>query len=135
MPVRKTVLAGIILCFLAAGCGVKEWPSVPMQVVPEAVRLSIETSGRRVKLTWTVSQGSSVRVAGTRVFRSSVHVSDDCKNCPVAFSKVADIPYDNATMIYTDTIEKDYRYKYKLVCYTDRGVFGKDSNIVEAIGE
>lgn len=135
LPQKKYLVAGIILCLFAVSCGVKEWPSVPKQVLPEPVKLSIETSGNNVELSWTVSSGSSVPVAGIRVFRASVPVFDDCKNCPVIFSKVADIPFTKETMTYSDKLEKGYRYKYKVICYTEKGVSGKDSNIVEAVSK
>ncbi len=130
----------IIVAFsvFLSGCGKKAPPKPPHQEEPPAVDdLSYSLDGGRLKLTWTIPKEKS-DLGGFYVFRSKKLVSEsDCKNCPVIFKRVADILLQDTessgrdSIKYTEAIEKDYRYIYKVVVYTNNGVIGKDSNIVD----
>ncbi|MEE8317323.1 MAG: hypothetical protein V3S13_00265 [Candidatus Omnitrophota bacterium] len=80
-------------------------------------------------------------LSGFIVFRSKRPFSEsDCKNCPVLFKRVADIPIEvkasgrpeKGSMTYYETLEKGYRYLYKVIGYT-KGVTSSDSNYVDFI--
>ncbi len=132
----------IIVAFsvFLSGCGKKAPPKPPFQEEPPIVDdLSYSLDGDRLKLTWSIPK-EKLDLGGFYVFRSKKMVSEsDCKNCPVTFKRVADISleYDSeyfgkdGKIFYTDTLEEGYRYIYKVVVYTNNGVIGKDSNIVD----
>jgi hypothetical protein len=66
-------------------------------------------------------------------------ISEGCSGCPFLFHRIADVPFlegqDGASVIvYRDTIESGYRYRYKVICYST-GLAGKDSNVVVVEGE
>jgi len=134
----------IIVAFsvFLSGCGKKAPPKSPYQEEPPIVDdLSYSLDGDRLKLTWTtpeVKRKVKSGLGGFYVFRSKKLVSEsDCKNCPVIFKRVADILLQGTessgrdSIKYTEAIEKGYRYIYKVVVYTNNGVIGKDSNIVD----
>ncbi len=60
-----------------------------------------------------------------------------CKKCPALFKRIADIPIEekdiNTQITYKETLEKGYRYIYKVTVYADNGVTGKDSNYIDFI--
>ena len=96
-----------------------------------------------LRLTWTVQEANKMIMSnldGFVVYRSKKMISEsDCKKCPLLFERVADIPVDvikqknskKNIMTYNETLEKGYRYSYKVTAYTDSGITGKDSNYIE----
>lgn len=138
----KLLIAAMILCLSILGCGRKEMPSAPRQVPPQPVAdLRVQLSGNQVELSWSFSKAlfGSEPVKGFGVFRASESISESCANCPFLFHRVADIPFldgqDGASVLtYRDTLEKGYRYRYKVICYTT-GLSSKDSNVVVVEGE
>ncbi len=134
----------IIVAFsvFLSGCGKKAPPKPPCQEEPPIVDdLSYSLDGDRLKLTWTtpeVKRKVKSGLGGFYVFRSKKPVSEsDCKNCPVIFKRVADILLQDTessgrdSIKYAEAIEKGYRYIYKVVVYTNNGVIGGDSNLVD----
>jgi hypothetical protein len=95
-------------------------------------------------LTWSIPREKEKVISdpsGFIVHRSKMPLSEsDCKNCPVLFKRVADIPIEvkaserleKGSMTYTETLEKGYRYIYKVIGYT-KGVTSSDSNYVDFI--
>jgi hypothetical protein len=136
------LIAAMLLGLCVLGCGKKEMPSAPRQVPPQPVTdLHVRLTGNQVELIWSFSKAlsGSQSVKGFGVFRASESVSESCSNCPFLFQRVADIPFlegqDGASvMTYRDTLEKGYRYRYKVICYST-GLSSKDSNVVLAEGE
>jgi len=127
-----------------SGCGKKAPPKPPEQKEPPAVDdLSPNIDGNKLKLTWTIPEvKGKVKsgLGGFYVFRSKKSVSEsDCKKCPVVFKQVSDISLEDDSKnlgkdrraFYTEALEKGYRYIYKVVAYTNNGVTGKDSNIID----
>ena len=136
----------IIVAFsvFLSGCGKKAPPKPPGQEEPPVVDdLSYSLDGDRLKLTWTtpeVNRKVNSGLGGFYVFRSKKLVSaSDCKNCPVIFKRVADIFSQDTessgrdSIKYAESLEKGYRYIYKVVVYTNNGRTGKDSNIIDFI--
>jgi hypothetical protein len=135
----KLLIAAMLLCLSILGCGKKEMPSAPRQVPPQPVAdLRVQLTGNKVELTWSFSKAlsGSEPITGFGVYRASESVSESCDHCPFLFQRVADIPFlegqDGASvMTYRDTLEKGYRYRYKVICYST-GLASKDSNVVVA---
>lgn len=133
----------IMMCLGAIGCGRKEMPSAPRQVPPQSVTdLSAQVSGNEVVLRWSFSTAlyGSEPIEKFAVFRSSEAVSERCDGCPLMFKRLIDIPIlegegESSFLTYRDTLEKGYRYRYKVIGYSAAGLAGRDSNIVTVEGE
>ena len=137
--------AAIIL----AGCGKKGPPTVPRQIpLPVVADLGAAVTGDTVTLTWTLAPPAGAgapELAGFFVNRSKTRLADaDCIDCPVLFERVADLPMEAAAAaegaapetpqyVYTETLEKGYRYIYTVTVYTPREATGPESNRAELI--
>ena len=138
----KFMVAAILLCLCTLGCGKKAMPAVPRQVPPQPVAdLRVQLTGSQIELTWSYSKAhsGSEPITGFGVYRASESVSESCDHCPVLFQRMAEIPFVEgqngaSVMNYRDTLEKGYRYRYKVICYS-KGLSSKDSNVVVAEGE
>jgi hypothetical protein len=132
--------------FLFNGCGRKAPPKPPQEKQPPAVSdLSQRIDGDQLRLTWSVSNGTSsggTGPAGFMIYKAKQKLSgSDCRNCPILFERVADISLsqsasmhlDGKTVRYFDRVEKGYRYLYKVIVYSKNGVMGKASNMIEFI--
>lgn len=135
----------ITFSLLLSGCGRKAPPVAPRQVKPPAVNdLSASIDGDMLKLTWTIPREKEKVTSGLSgfiVYRSKRLSSEsDCKSCPVLFKRVTDIPIEvpssgyikRGNMIYVETMEKGYRYIYKVTFYAE-GIISSDSNYVDFI--
>jgi hypothetical protein len=133
----KLLITAMLIGLYFLGCGRKEMPSAPRLVPPQPVAdLRVRLAGNQVELTWSFSKAlsGSESIKGFGVFRASESVSESCSNCPFLFQRIADIPFlegqDGASvMTFRDTLEKGYRYRYKVICYST-GLASKDSNVV-----
>lgn len=132
----------ILLCIVVfpLGCGRKAAPVPPGQVMPPVVNdLSSSIDGDILELAWTIpdEKGESVSgLGGFIVYKSKTSLfKSDCKGCPVLFKRIADISIEekdiNKKITYNETLEKGYRYIYKVTVYTKTGASGKDSNYIE----
>ncbi|MBT3311761.1 MAG: hypothetical protein HN379_07190, partial [Desulfobacteraceae bacterium] len=124
-----------VLClsiFIVSGCGRKKPPLPPNIVQPHAVRdLSININGDNLELNWTMNEKKDSSLTGYIVYRSKKQVSEDnCENCPVLFERIADLPVEGGkgrhikgnVFTYRETLEKGYRYAYKVAGYTYSGI-------------
>lgn len=140
------VLILIWVFFFISGCGKKAPPKPPHQVLLPAVNdLSLNKDGDKLNLSWSVPKVKEKIIqglAGFIVCRSKKPISAfECRNCPIMFERVADIPIDikssgslkKDTMTYTETLEKGYSYAYKVTAYGDNGMRSHDSNYVEFV--
>lgn len=132
----------ILLCIavFSTGCGRKAPPVPPGQARPPAVDdLSSSIDGDMLELAWTIPDEkveSASGLGGFIVYQSKTSLSEPvCKECPVLFKRIADIPVEekdiNKKTTYNETLEKGYRYIYKVIVYTKTGASGKDSNYIE----
>lgn len=129
--------AVLMMCIGLLGCGKKEMPSPPRQIPPQPVTdLRARLTGNRVELSWSFSKtlSGSKMITGFGVYRAKESVSEGCVNCPFLFEHIGDVPFvedagDPAVMTFADTLEKGYRYRYKVIGYS-KGLTSKDSNIV-----
>jgi hypothetical protein len=134
------ILFSLALMFLFTSCGKKGVPTPPRELPPPSVGdLSMELSDDLLTLTWSVPKGKKKVVSGYSgflVYRSKKALSEEeCKGCPILFSRVADVPIANEmpgdAMTFSETIEKGFRYIYKVTLYTNAGLFSGASNMVE----
>ncbi len=131
-----SILGVIVAFFSISGCGVKKPPIPPRQVSPMAVTdLNKIIEQERLKLTWTIPKGKKPELLGFILYRSRVELTDaDCKDCPVLFKRIGDIlikSQENGMMKYEETLEKGYKYIYKVITYATDGTVSTDSNFVE----
>lgn len=148
----KKICPGVILsllltmtvAFLFSGCGKKAPPIPPRQVQPPAVNdLALSVDGNLLELTWTYSmdeKNEASGVSGFIVYRSKHRRSEPaCESCPVTFERVEDLPIRvkdaenviKGLMTYDEVLENGFRYRYKVTVYTNKGITGSDSNIVD----
>ena len=129
----------MLLFLVLASCGKKGTPSPPRQLPPPAVGdLTMGRTDDSLTLTWTVPKGKKRVIsgyAGFLVYRSKQAVSEkECKGCPILFARVGDVPIENETpgdpVTFSETLEKGYRYIYKVTVYSTSGLFSGDSNMV-----
>lgn len=130
----------ILLCIVVFGCGRKAPPIPPGQVKPPTVDdLSSSIDEDILELAWTIPDEKgkiASDLGGFIVYKSKTSLSEsDCKDCPVLFKRIADIPIKekdiNKKIIYMENLEKGYRYIYKVTVYTNTEASGKDSNYIE----
>ncbi len=134
----------IVIIIVLCGCGRKALPVPPRHEPPPAVNdLSSSIEGDMLRLSWTVPEANKrimSNLNGFVVYRSKKMVSgSECKKCPLLFKRIADVPVDvinqkdskKNIMTYNETLEKGYRYIYKVTVYTNTGASGKDSNYIE----
>ena len=106
--------------------------------------------GDILRLTWSIpllyedSESEDIRktdgkpapeVAGFIVYRSKTLLTDACQKCPNRFRQVADILIGSKAsrkkpLLYTETIESGYEYRYKVTAYTRKRIMGAESNVV-----
>lgn len=137
----------LILCTsLFIGCGKKAPPVAPHQVQPQAVKdLSYRLDGDTLKLTWTIPKGDEKNQSSLTAFilyQSKRPIAEkECKSCPVRFKRVADIPVDKKSPLkigkdkakplsYSETLEKGFRYVYKVIGLAQNDRTSDDSNYI-----
>jgi len=121
------------------GCGRKGAPIPPRIVVPPAVTdLGLNMDGDIIRLMWSVPQSGgkpAPEVAGFIVYRSKTMLTDACQKCPIQFRQVADVVIGTKgsrkePLLYTETLESGYEYRYKVTAYTRKRIMGGESNVV-----
>jgi len=131
----------ITIVLLLSGCGKKGPPVPPRHEIPPPVTdLSWTINKQTLILSWSVPRvKSAIRLAGFKIYRSRKRLSvSDCPDCPGIFKPAADILIKNPIKqdqeaerkIYTEDLETDSRYEYKVIGYTENGISSPDSNIV-----
>lgn len=125
------------------GCGIKGDPVPPQRFRPAAVTdLSYSLDGNNLILTWTIPPETTDmknKTAGCQVFRSVRSLDEaQCKNCPVPFENIADIPvvrdsagnYLQKKLMHTETLVGGFDYTFKVLCYTNQDMVADDSNVI-----
>jgi len=135
-------LTAIMVTVCLSGCGKKGPPVPPRQTVAPAVKdLSSNIDGDMIVMTWTVPDEMKDKSAGIKGFvvhRAKQKISDgDCRNCPVNFKPVAEIPAETKIpakkMKYAEPLEKGYKYVFKVIVISNTGTDSSDSNYVEVV--
>jgi predicted small lipoprotein YifL len=134
-----------LLAVALIGCGKKGPPRPPTgQLPPSAVtEIKFQVTGAQLELTWTAIGGShkkDVDPAGFVVYQAKISEKTGCRECPLKFAKVADVPLKNKKalkkegriqMRYTETLKPGYAYAYKIAGYSASGVMGKMSKKID----
>ncbi len=125
-----------------SGCG-KKAPPVPSRqtVIPAVKDLSSNIDGDIIVLTWTIPDEMGDKSAGIKGFvvhRAKQKISDgDCRNCPVNFKPVAEVPAETKLpvkkMKYEEPLEKGFKYVFKVIVISNAGTDSIDSNYVEIV--
>jgi hypothetical protein len=134
-------LVALILCIAGLwGCGIKAPPVPPQQrQAPPVVDLYHELDGPVFSMTWRLADVDPSRfdeAEGCRVYRARTRLADsNCPGCPPDFEPVADIPVGDGDAAgtpiqYVETLDAGVGYTYKVVCYTENGIDGTDSDWV-----
>ncbi|MEA3280242.1 MAG: hypothetical protein U9Q38_06560 [Thermodesulfobacteriota bacterium] len=138
----QIAIFSILLCIavFSLGCGRKAPPVPPRYEPPPTVNdLSSSIDKDMIELSWTIPHKKGKIASdpdGFILYRSKTLLSEPvCKKCPVLFKRIADIPIEekdvNKKITYEETLEKGYRYIYKVTVYINTGASGKDSNYIE----
>ena len=120
-----------LLFLVSGGCGLKA-PPVPPEEIPPVVKKLVHTiSNGTLTLAWNLADDSPVPQYYT-LYQSKVPVSDEtCEGCPLVFERLLNVP---ATMqrngAHTLTLEKGFRYGFKVTATIESGRVGPDSNTV-----
>ncbi|MBW2002300.1 MAG: hypothetical protein JRI30_07280 [Deltaproteobacteria bacterium] len=119
----------IIFFLLVLGCGKKAPPVPPHQAKPQTINdLRSTINGGTLKLTWAILTEKGGIISGLSrfiVYRSKMlHSDSKRKNSPVLFKRVADILIEVSTSGFKkgviacpESLEKVYRYIYKIIVY------------------
>ena len=129
-----------VLVCLVISCGKKGPPVPPRYIEPPAITdLTSQIEADQITLTWGIPEGKrgvSVLV-GFFVYRSRKAITAAaCKDCPILFTRIANVPIqaemlEKKVATYSETLEKGFRYIYKVTAYTNAGLISGDSNYVE----
>jgi predicted small lipoprotein YifL len=130
--VRLSMLLTLLMAVLLAGsCGKKGPPLPPMREnVPPVAGIEVRMDGDRLMLSWPLApyrSAAHVRAAGFRVYRALDKDNDaECPECPPRFQAAADISLDaladnRPSAVYTEVLETDGRYYFRVVPYLDDG--------------
>lgn len=136
--VRERIILWLLVvgfCLFMA-CGRKGPPIPPRYVAPPAVSdLQYQISGETVTLTWTISETGmkpTYAVSGSNVYRLKTPLdSDVCPECPLVFTFVKKYPLKSGTAQHRETLERGFRYTYKIVIIDEANKEGPDSNLVQ----
>ena len=135
---QLTAVMAVSVCLF--GCGKKAPPVPPRQpAIPAVKDLRSDIDGDMVVLTWTIPDEMKDKSSGIKSFvvhRAIQNIPDgDCRNCPVNFKPVAEIPAETKLplkkMKYTERLEKGIKYVFKVTVISNTGTESADSNYVE----
>jgi len=144
-------LAGSVFLFAAlltaGGCGYKNDPIPPENIVPVAIddlRYTIDESG--VRLTWsypvkTIKGSDIVDIASFDIYRAVVPLASYCDTCPIPFGEPIEIP-GGATSesgkrknaeYRTSLLRSGHKYFFKVRSRTSWWADSANSNIVSFV--
>jgi hypothetical protein len=111
-------------------------------VLPPVEELDSAIEGEKLRLSWkmpTARAGREPDLTGFIVFRFKqplvVHACDDC---PLVFQRIADLKVEKGLQkkdergayAYEETLEKGFRYRFKVTAYGSGGERSPDSVVV-----
>ncbi len=137
------VLVPFVLVLTLGGCGYKDKPVPPQQIVPKAVTdLDYQLDEKGVTLFWgypreTVTGNDVTDIAGFDLYRAVVSVDSYCETCPIPFASPISLPggsmppQGGRTATYQATVLRPGNlYFYKVRSRTGWWGQSQDSNIV-----
>ena len=143
-PMRVAV-AVTLLAVALIGCGKKGPPRPPTRnLPPPAVKeIDFQVMDMQLELSWTATAGkkkTTVDPAGFFIYQAKVSEKTGCLECPLKFLKIADVRLKDKEklkkegrlqMRYTERLEPDYVYAYKIAGYAASGVMGEMSKKID----
>lgn len=137
------VLTLLVLLPMFAGCGFKDKPVAPSQIVPKAVTdLQYQLNDKGVTLYWsypreTVTGDKLVDIAAFDLYRAVVPAAEYCETCPIPFASPIDLPggalpdKGARTASYQMTVLRPgHLYFFKVRSKTGWWSESEDSNVV-----
>lgn len=134
-----------MILLLAAACGKKADPMLPVHLAPEQVKgfQAVARSGAIV-LAWKAPAENTdnsplIDLAGFKIFREELPVAKACQQCPRNFTEFFDYPYrgsrgkqpEKTWFIYHDrTVTTGNLYTYRIHCYNERETTGPASKLL-----
>lgn len=91
-------LSVLVMISTLGGCGYKDKPVAPSQIVPKAINdLQYELNEKGVTLYWsypreTLTGDKVLEVSSFDLYRAVVPVDEYCKTCPVPYQSPIDVP-------------------------------------------
>ena len=136
-------LTVLILLAVLAGCGYKDKPVPPSQIVPKAVTdLQYQLDEKGVTLYWsypreTVTGDKLIDIASFDLYRAVVPANEYCETCPIPFASPIDLPggalpdKGARTASYQMTVLRPgHLYFFKVRSKTGWWSESEDSNVV-----
>ncbi len=120
-----------LVCFSAQGCGKKADPLCPPVAAAAGISgLDVESRGEGARVNWVVSTQAHP-FDRVRIYRSSLNRSvENCSGCPRTFVLIGEVDLGDALFLsggeghyafFDSTVEKGYRYAYRVSICTDGG--------------
>jgi hypothetical protein len=137
--IEKTLLVILLLTAgfgLFSACGKKGPPVPPKYVEPPVVNdLQYQINGNHVTLTWTIPKPErkpTYAISGSNVYRLKAPLdSDACPGCPLVFTLATKNHAKSGTGRHRETLERGFRYTFKVVTIDEANKEGPDSNLVQ----
>ncbi len=136
-------LAAAVLVVSLGGCGYKDRPVPPQQVIPRPITdLRYQLTDKGVTLFWsypvqTITGGDISEISGFDVYRAVIPAEDYCDSCPIPFSRPIKLPggavpdKGRKTATYKATLLRPGNmYFFKVRSTAGWWATSKDSNIV-----
>jgi len=125
----------LLLMTMSMGCGKKGPPLAQLALIPPSpVHVSYQLTADQVMLQWELDPEFQKKGKGgdrgVEVYRARrVFSKDACKGCPLTFEKLADVPA--TTLDYSDSLERGFRYFYRLRTAQGANIVSEYSETVE----
>ncbi len=138
---------GVVLCvtmLLMGGCGYKNAPVPPANVVPKAIndlRYKLDENG--VELTWsypdkTIKKTPLDDISSFELYRAEIPIEDYCASCPIPFGEPLELdggsPVDGTVRrkasYQSSLLRAGHKYFFKVRSRTSWWADSGDSNIV-----
>ena len=136
-------------CFFSlSGCGYKDDPVPPGQVIPRAITdLGYQLTDKGVTLSWsypveTINGDDITEISSFDIYRAVLPIEEYCETCPVPFGRAINLPggavpgEGRKTATYEATLLRPGNmYFFKVQATTGWWAMSKDSNIVSFLWE
>lgn len=137
------VLLGVSL-FLIGGCGYKNAPLPPANVVPKAIAdLLYKLDEKGVQLSWsypvkTITGSALDDISSFELYRAEIPIEDYCANCPIPFEEPLELdggsPVDGTmrrkASYQSSFLRTGHKYFFKVRSRTSWWADSADSNII-----